>query len=670
MNNETILGKESIPKLMIKYCLPAVIAMIISGVQGMIDGIFVGNFVGPNALASVNIAMPFMSIIFGVGMIISVGTQSYIGINLGAGNTEKAQNAFRTFLAILSGIAILITVLGQTLNEPIAKALGANELLLADVSTYIKFISIFALHMCVMFYFGFLSRIVGKPERYLYGTILRVIVNVSLDYLFIARLGMGIMGAALATGIAFSSALLFVISPMLNRDNVINIFAGTFKTESIRQVLYNGSSEGINSLSGAVTTFLFNVSLMDIVGAGGVAAFTAISYVGMFGGLLLFGVSDGIGPIVSYNFGMHDSQRVRKIMQTSYICNLVFGVLLFSLLFFLGEPLVSLFIGDSPELIDLAVSGGKLYAFSFLLSGFNILNSGYFTFIGKGLESVLVAASRGFVFVSVGILVLPNFLDINGIWLSVPFAELCAVIVGLILLKITHKKLHKSKIVSAYENRILSQDKAETSVSTANTANGLITISRQFGSGGREVGKRVADALSYAYYDKEILYAISEETGLDVALIEALDSNTSRNFGYTFSRSFISYKQLPVSEVNMAKNDLLKKLAKKSSAVFIGGCSDYILRDQNPFKVYIYSSDMQYRVNRCFDKVPKDKELIDEKEMVKEILEIDKNRAKYYESHTRQKWANNENYDLCIDTSKVGIKGAVEIILKAFEVTI
>ncbi len=444
---ESLMGTMSIPKLMLQYCLPAVLAMIIMGIQGMIDGMFVGKYIGNNALAGVNIATPFMQIIFGTSMIISIGSQSYVGMNLGLKHIEKAQNAFKTFFMIISGIAVLITAFGITFNEPIAIALGADEVLIVHASTYIKVISFFALPMCVMFYFGFLSRVIGKPERYFYGSIVSVIVNVSLDYLLIVRLNMGIAGAAFATGTAYVAALLFVIWPMVDKKNTINVFRGKFTTESIGQVLYNGSSEGINSISVAIIAFLFNISLMNLVGASGVTAFTAINYVGTLGGLLLFGISDGIGPLVSYNFGMHDDQRVKKIMKASYICNGCFGILLFLILFFFGEVLVNFFIQDSPELVDLAVNGGRFYAFSFLLSGFNILNSGYFTFIGKGLESVLVAASRGFVFVSLGILVLPRFFEINGIWLSIPFAEFCAAIVGIILLKTTEKR--------RYENRFL-----------------------------------------------------------------------------------------------------------------------------------------------------------------------------------------------------------------------
>ncbi len=437
--SNNILTREKILILFLKYCIPAVIAMIITGVQGMIDGIFVGNYIGSNALASINIGMPFLQVILGLSMIVSIGTQSYVGVSLGRGDDERARNCFKTFQIIILSVATLITLVGITFNRQLGIILGADEVLIEGTATYIKYLSVFAVPMCGMFYYGFLNRIVGKPERYFYGSILSVIVNISLDYLLIAKLNMGIMGAAFATGIAYCSAMIIVIIPMFNKDNVINVFAGKFSKNSIKTVLSNGASEGINSMSAAIIAFLFNTSLMRISGPDGVAAFTAINYVGTFGSLLLFGVSDGVGPIISYNYGTGDKDRVKKLMKLSYIANFIFGAIVFLMLFFAGEFLVGLFIKDKPELVSLAVSGGKLYGIAFLMSGFNVLNSGYFTFIEKGLESVLVAASRGFVFVSIGITILPMFLGINGIWLCVAFAEFCAVIVGVILLRITAK---------------------------------------------------------------------------------------------------------------------------------------------------------------------------------------------------------------------------------------
>ncbi len=439
-----ILKTASMPKLFAKYCIPAVIAMIIAGVQGMIDGIFVGNFIGSNALASVNIAMPFMQVIIGISMIVSAGTQSYVAINLGRGNVEKAQNCFHTFKVLLLIIALLITITGLTMNQPIAGGLGANDLLLQDTATYIQTLALFALPMCLMFYLGFLNRVIGKPELYFYGSLLSIVLNVTLDYLFIAQLQWGIRGAALATGIAYTSALCIVILPMLQKKHTINLFVGKFRTESIGIVLYNGASEGINSASGAITTFLFNTSLMAIAGAGGVAGFTAISYIGNLGTMLLFGIADGIGPVVSYNYGMGEYKRVKQAMRLSYVGNFISGTVIFSLLFFAGEALVALFISNDPTVVKLATAGGRLYAFSFLLAGFNILNSGYFTFLGEGFSSMLVAASRGLVFVTIGIFVLPLFLGVDGIWLSVPFAEVCGALIGVLLLLRVNRKMKES----------------------------------------------------------------------------------------------------------------------------------------------------------------------------------------------------------------------------------
>ncbi len=438
--DNSILISEPIPKLFVQFAVPALIAMVVMGVQGIIDGIFVGNYIGPDAMASVTIANPFLQILIGLSMIISAGSQSHIGIKLGMGEEQKAKDTFQTLFRIIVSLALIVALAGSFFSNQIATALGADELLLPSVATYIQTISWFAIPVCLMMYFGSLVRILGKPELFLFSSLLSVVVNIALDYLFIANMQLGIRGAAMATGIAYSSGLLITIWPMLNKENIINVFAGKFSSECIKPVLYNGSSEGINSMSIAITTFLFNISLMTIAGSGGVAAYTAINYVATFGGLLLFGISDGIGPIISYNYGHGSLDRVKHTMKIAYITNLISGIVVFILLYFFGEQLVSLFIKDSEELVQLAVSGGKLYGIAFLMSGFNILNSGYFTFIGNGLNSVIVAASRGIIFVTVGMFVLPTFLGVDGVWLSVPFAEFCACIVGILLLKKPNKQ--------------------------------------------------------------------------------------------------------------------------------------------------------------------------------------------------------------------------------------
>ncbi len=194
----------------------------------------------------------------------------------------------------------------------------------------------------------------------------------------------------------------------------------------------------------------------------------------------------------------------------------------------------------------------------------------------------------------------------------------------------------------------------------------IITIGRRFGSGGREVGKRLADELGFAYYDKQLLESVAEQTGLAVDYIEQYsEAGYTRNYPYAFGRAFVSYQQSPAEKIQLAQIDVIKQLADKGPCVIVGRCSDYFLSDSNPFNVFINASNMECRLKRCYDKVPADKGK-SENQMKKEILSVDKTRAKYYEFSTGQKWGDMQNYHLCVDTSLFGIKNTVDVIKYAF----
>ncbi|MGL5313685.1 MAG: MATE family efflux transporter, partial [Peptostreptococcaceae bacterium] len=225
------------------------------------------------------------------------------------------------------------------------------------------------------------------------------------------------------------------------KKNVINVFSGKFDKSVLVPVIYNGSSEGINAVSTATSAFLFNMAFMKIAGEIGVASFTAINYVAQFGILLMFGVSDGIGPIVSYNYGSKDYDRVKAIMRLSNKVLMVMGTIVFIALFFFGKNLVMIFVGNNKEILEIATVGARIYAFAFFMNGFNIVNSGYFTYIGDARASVIVAACRGLVFIFVGMFTLPVILGTNGIWMSIPFAEFVTIIIGFSLMKKSHLRM-------------------------------------------------------------------------------------------------------------------------------------------------------------------------------------------------------------------------------------
>ncbi|MFI3114839.1 MAG: cytidylate kinase-like family protein [Clostridia bacterium] len=193
----------------------------------------------------------------------------------------------------------------------------------------------------------------------------------------------------------------------------------------------------------------------------------------------------------------------------------------------------------------------------------------------------------------------------------------------------------------------------------------VITISRAFGSGGREIGKRLSDELDYAYYDRELINDISQETGLSKDYIEKYsEGGFTHSYPFHYSQSFVLPTQLPSDSLQIAQTNIVKRVAKSGNCIIVGRRSDYILRDDKPFKVFVYASDMGQRIERCYDKVPGDR-VKKPKDIEKEILSIDKMRAKYYMYHTDQKWGEMKNYNLCIDTSMVDIKTAVKIIAEA-----
>jgi len=222
---------------------------------------------------------------------------------------------------------------------------------------------------------------------------------------------------------------------MLIKKNIVNIFSGKFDKSVIIPMVYNGSSEAVIAIAIAITAYLFNITFMKIAGEAGVAAFATINYISQFGILIMFGISDGIGPILSYNYGNKKHERLNNTLKLASKVNLIVGLILFFILFVFGEQLVSLFASGKEEVLNLAVGGARIYAFSFLVCGFNIINSGYFTAIGDARSSIIIAASRGIVFIILGINILPLIIGINGVWLTVPLAESMTFIIGMYLVK-------------------------------------------------------------------------------------------------------------------------------------------------------------------------------------------------------------------------------------------
>lgn len=433
---ERELATKKIPGLFLKFALPGVIGLLFVGIQSIIDGIVLGRWVGANALASVNLVLPCYSFMTAFAIVMGVGCQTLIGICLGRRDRKGANDAFTTAFLFLLVFSFSVSLLIFTFAGKIVFWLGANEALQAGSVEYIRALVPFFPILSVMFLGDYVLKATGRP---LYAMLVlsgTVVLNIVFNLLFVVQFGWGIKGAGLATGIAFTIGLILNYSLLVRKQSLLPLRAGHFRRRWVWKMFYNGSSEGMSELSAGITVYLFNVTMMHYLGEQGVAAFTATNYVLFIGTTIFLGISDGCIPIMSYNFGAGRLDRVKAVLRIAFRTNLGLGILLFSVLFFGGKQIVTLFFrtGDS-EVLRIAVVGTSIYAFAFLMNGLNILASSYFTAMGNAQISIIISLLRGLVFVGIGIVVFPVLFGIESIWYNVPVAEACTLLVSLWLVR-------------------------------------------------------------------------------------------------------------------------------------------------------------------------------------------------------------------------------------------
>lgn len=438
---EKMLATKGIPSLFVKFAVPGVIGLLFLGVQSIIDGIILGRFVGANALASVNLVLPCYSFMIAVAIVMGVGCQTLVGIRLGQGDKPGAKDAFTTAFLFLFCFAGLVSGLIFFYAGKIAFLLGANEVLQPGAVAYIRGLCPFFPIISVMFLGDYVLKATGHPLYAMINLSIAVALNILLDLLFVTKFGLEITGAGLATGLAFTVGAFCNYRLLVRRRSLLPVWMGKFRPKLIGQMFYNGSSEGMSELSAGITVFLFNITMMHYLGEKGVAAFTATSYMLFIGTTIFLGVSDGIIPIMSYNFGARRMDRLKTVLRLAFKTNLVIGVSLCIALVLGSKLIIPLFFHEGEEeVVRIAVYGTSIYAFAFLLNGLNILASSYFTSMGNAKISIIISLLRSLVFVVAGILILPAYFGIEGIWFNIPIAELCTFIVSILLVRNSFKK--------------------------------------------------------------------------------------------------------------------------------------------------------------------------------------------------------------------------------------
>ncbi|MBO7196592.1 MAG: MATE family efflux transporter [Clostridia bacterium] len=420
---------------LIKFVIPSVTMMIFTSIYGVVDGLFVSNFLGKTPFAAVNIIFPLVMVLGGFGFMLGTGGTAIVAKTLGLGEKDKA-NEYFTFIIISTAVmGSILAALGIMFAEPVAQLLGAEGEMLDYAVRYVRIVLLGMPFFMLQNSFQNFFITAEKPKLGLAVTVAAGVTNIVLDALLIGIIKMDIEGAAIAT--AFSQMVggtVPIIYFAIAKNSAIRFCKTHGYWRVLLQACLNGSSELLSNISSSVVTILYNYQLLRFAGENGVAAYGAVMYVAFIFIAIFIGFVIGASPIVSFHYGAGNTDELKSLRKKSINMVLIIGGAMLLIALLLAWPLCQLFVGYDSVLRDITLRGFIIYAFSYLISGYNIFGSSFFTALNNGAVSAVISFMRTLVFQIAAILLLPELLQLDGVWLSIIVAEGLAAIVTTIFL--------------------------------------------------------------------------------------------------------------------------------------------------------------------------------------------------------------------------------------------
>lgn len=441
-SHQNPLAKDFNIRSLLQFAFPTILMMVFMGLYTIGDTIIISRFVNTDALSALNIVTPVINIIVGLGAMLATGGSAIVARKMGEGNAKRASQDFT--LIVLAGaiLGAIVAIVGSLFIDNIIWGLGASELLFPYCKQYLLVLLLFTPASMMQVLFQNLIVTAGKPG---FGMVLSIsagAINVLLDYVFVVSMNMGIVGSALGTGIGYMIPTVIGIIFFLKSKGTLRFQKPIVDFRVLWESGSNGFSEMVSQIAAAVTTFLFNIMMMKLIGENGVAAITIIIYTQFLLTTLYIGFSMGVAPIISYNFGSKDYDRLKRIFRICLLFVCTVSVLIFAAAMLLGSPLVRIFSPEGTPVYEIARQGFLIFPISFLFCGFNIFASATFTALSNGKVSAIISTLRTFVFTSVALLILPQYFDVIGVWISVPLAELLTIFVSLAFILKNKKVYH------------------------------------------------------------------------------------------------------------------------------------------------------------------------------------------------------------------------------------
>lgn len=651
---ENILGKEKIGKLMRKFSIPCIISMLVNSLYNIVDQIFIGWGVGYLGNGATNIVFPLNMICLAFALMIGDGTSAYLSLKLGEKKKDEAKRGVANGILTSILISIVFFVVILALLPQLLNLFGCTEALRSYALDYGFIIATGLPFMMVGTTLNSIIRADGSPKYSMVSMVSGALLNTILDPIFIFVFNMGVKGAAIATIV--SQVLTFILNICyIKRFKSVKLDEKDFKLngKAVGKLLSLGISSFITQMS-IVFVMAVENNMLKKCGAnsdfGSEIPITVLGIVMKISQILnsiILGIAVGAQPIIGYNYGAGKNDRVKETLKKVLGLSIIVSTIAFILFQTIPDKLIAIFGSGDEKYIEFACLAFRTYLMLCIFNGVQIPSGIFFQAIGKSVISAILSVSRQIVLLIPAMIILGNIFGVHGVLSAGPIADGIAFMIALILIIREVRKLGKrSQESQALESDTVVEAKSENKI--------VVTVSREYGSGGRYVAKLLSEKLGVKFYDKEIVTKLAEETGLSEEYIE--ENEQKRGILSTLENDQVTGLSSK-DELFIKETELIKKLARKDSCVIVGRCADFILKNnRNIVKVFVYS-DMEDKIKRVKKFYGLNKEKAE-----KEIKNIDKQRANHYKYYTEREWKEYSNYDICINSDTFGVEKSADII--------
>ena len=642
------LGTEKISKLLISFSIPCIISMLINSVYNIVDQIFIGQGVGYLGNAATNIIFPLVIICTAIALIIGNGCAAELSLRLGEGKKEEAKKSVGCSISVLIIVAIIFSIIAYIFLPTLVNWFGCTDNVYPYAISYGKIIVLGSAFMIIYTGLAAIIRSDGSPKYSMICLVIGALLNIVLDYIFIMIFNMGVEGGALATVIGQIVSFIIAIAYIPRMKSFKFSKKDLIPSKTIFKTLGFGTSSFITQMT-ILVLFVFMNNIMTKYGVGTeygadipLSVYGVISKVtGLYVSSVL-GVAIGTQPIIGYNYGAGKYKRVRETLKKVLTVNFIIGFLFNITFLVFPKQIVSIFgSADNSLYIKFATDFCRIFLLVSMLNAFEMTSSVVIQSFGNVKKATALSFIRQIILFIPIALILTNIFGLYGAIYAGPIADTICFIVVIFIFASEYKKI-KAKEESTENIEVKYENKKESN------SNLIITINREYGSGGRYIAKLLADSLNANFYDKEIIVMTASKTGLTEKYIDESEQKLT-NMGNIYYNND--------NELFIAESKVIKELSKNTPCVIVGRCANYVLKNnKNVISIFLYSSD-EDKVNRCVKYYG-----LKKKDALKEINKINKAREKHYKHYTNSNWKDLNNYDYTFNVDKLGVEKTAETI--------